>query len=479
MKVVLFHSRGYHLNLESRRINSLACVMPPIGLLSIAAVLRNVGIDVVVLDGALFADVTNNVWAQKISELKPDYVGFTATTAAFNDVCDVCVKLKELNPTIFTVFGGVHASHMSQELIANYQAIDFVIEGEGEQAFLDLICGVKKETIEGLFFRLNKTTVRNKPRTTLVNLDDLPFPAYDLLEGFPKKYVMPLFSYKRFPGVNIVSSRGCIYKCSYCDRSVFGNSFRFNSPAYTIDLMKWLYKDYGVRHFNFYDDLFTLNRQRVVEFCDKLKKSNLKINYNCIVRIGHINRELIKALKKSGCWLISVGIETAEQDLLIKHKNGLSLDKIKSDINLLHDSGLWVKGLFMIGFPGETEDAIIKTRKFALSLPLKEANLTAFTPFGGAPITKDIDKYGVFNGVSDDMDCMNFVFVPKEIKEKKILERNYGLFYKEFYQRLFMFKRVYPRLLLESSHSFYRILKNLGTFIHFANKITGSKITGA
>ena len=472
MKVLLFYSRGYRHVAGKHRINSLACVMPPIGLLSIAAVLRKAGIDVIMLDGALLHNVNNEKWTKKIIDINPDFLGVTATTAAFNDVNDLCEKIKLANDRIKIVLGGVHASCHYRKIIANYPSFDYVVAGEGEQAFLEIIKGVNLETIEGLSYHLNGEIVINKKRTSLMDLDDLPFPAYDLLPGFPNKYLMPLFNYKRFPGVNIISSRGCIYKCSYCDRSVYGSSFRFNSPKYTVELIKWLYFNYGVRHFNFYDDLFTLNRQRVIEFCGLLKKLNLKLSYNCIVRFGHIDKELIRILKESGCWLVSVGIETAEQDLLDRHKGGkLTIGEIRSGVKMLHDAGLWVKGLFMIGLPGETEEAIIRTRKFALSLPLKEANITAFTPFGGAPITKNINDYGSFDPNEDKMDCMNFVFIPKEIKDKQTLEYHYGRFYKEFYQRFYMFIKVYPRLLFESPHSFYRLLMNLPRFLRFVNKM--------
>lgn len=467
MKAVLFYPRGYKLIKNEKKINSVACVMPPIGLLSIAAVLRDAGVDVVVLDGALDSRRTNEEWVVVIAKHKPDFVGFSVTTPAFADAYDLCSKLKQKLTNIKTVFGGVHVSYKPERFIDRYEYIDYVIAGEGEQACLDLMQEKSLESIEGLTYRVTNKTVKNKTRTTVFALDDLPIPAYDLLEGFPRKYVMPLFSYKKSPGVNIVSSRGCVYKCSFCDRSVFGSSFRYNSPKYTINMMKRLYDEHGIKHFNFYDDLFTLNRTRVIEFCRLLKESKLKVSYNCIVRIGHIDVELIKILKDSGCWMVSVGIESSDQDLLNEHKDGLSLNKVREDIVLINSLGIWVKGLFMIGFPGETEESIIKTRKFALSLPLKEANLTAFTPFPGAPITQEIDKFGEFERCDDKMDCMNFVFVPDGVGDKKILEYNYGQFYKKFYTRLFMFLHVYPKLLFQSPHSFYRLFRNLFTFVNF------------
>lgn len=172
--------------------------------------------------------------------------------------------------------------------------------------------------------------------------------------------------------------------------------------------------------------------------------------------------------------MVSVGIESGDQELLDTHKDGLSIDAIRRDINLLHENGLWVKGLFMMGFPGETESGIVKTREFALSLPLKDANITAFTPFPGAPISAHINELGAFDNDWSKMDCVNFVFVSNEIKDPEILQRNYGLFYKEFYNRPFMRKTVYPKMLWQSTHSMYRIIKNSARFMKFTRSLEKS-----
>jgi anaerobic magnesium-protoporphyrin IX monomethyl ester cyclase len=471
MVIVLFYPRGYKFDRSRPHINSIACVMPPIGLASIAAVLRKAGHDVTVFDGALQPSISNQEWAKKICAIKPDLVGFSATTSAFQDAYDVCARVKHIIPQCKAAFGGVHVSWGKGELLKQFKNIDYIIAGEGEIAFRSIADGEPPSTYDRVYYRNGKDVCHGKNETPVCQLDELPFPAYDLLKGFPNKYLMPLFSYPRHPGANIISSRGCVYQCSYCDRSVFGKSFRWNSPEYTFQQMLWLKRDFGVRHVNFYDDLFTLNRARVAELCERLATSKLKMSFNCIVRIGHIDKELIKLLKKGGCWMVSVGIESGDQALLDTHKDGLSLDAIRRDIKLLHDSGLWVKGLFMMGFPGETESGIIKTREFALSLPLKDANVTAFTPFPGAPISQEIERLGAFNNNWSKLDCVNFVFVSKEIKDISILKKHYALFYEKFYSRPYMRKEVYPKMLFQSTHSLYRLVKNSARFLDFTRSL--------
>lgn len=470
MKIVLFHPRGYEFVPGKRAINAIACVMPPIGLASIAAVLEKAGHTVDIIDGALDAHLSNSELAQQILENQPDFVGFSAVTVAFNDAYDVCQKIKGANASVKTVFGGVHASWGKGELLAKFDAIDFIIAGEGEYAFLALIDG--EELPATVYYRQGNQIIQGSGPIEPCIMDNLPFPAYHLLKGFPKRYLMPLFGYPKHPGANIISSRGCVYRCSYCDRSVFGKSFRWNSPEYTFQQIEMLYRDFGVRHINFYDDLFTLNRSRVETLCDRLHSSKLPITFNCIVRVGHIDPDLIKILKRGGCWMVSVGIESGDQMILDSHKEGLSIETIRRDVELLHKSKLWVKGLFMMGFPGETEEAIIKTRKFACSLPLKDANLTAFTPFPGAPITKDIDTMGENDDDWSKMDCVNFVFTPETVRSRDILEYHYKLFFREFYNRPFMRKTVYPAMLLQSSHSFIRLIRNAFDFIKYLRTLS-------
>ena len=466
MNIVLFNPRGFVLDPKSRRLHHIACVMPPIGLASIAAVLRNAGHSVTIFDAALDNDVTNGEWVRRILSHQPDIVGFSAVTSAFLDACEVARLVKRKNDKTAVVFGGVHVSWGKGRILEQFPEIDFVIAGEGEYSMLKLANGVPHSEIEGLYFR-NGAAIEHGLGPAMCDMDNLPYPAYDLLDGFPKRYLMPLFSYPRHPGANIISSRGCVYQCSYCDRSVFGKGFRFNSPEYTFGLISYLAKDFGVRHVNFYDDLFTLNRERVARLCGLLMQSKQRTSFNCIVRLGHIDDELVRLLKNAGCFMVNVGIESGEQAILDRHKSGLTLEVIRRDIEKLVAGGLYVKGLFMMGFPGENEASIIKTRDFALSLPLKDGNITAFTPFPGAPITADIRSLGDFDDDWRKMDCEHFVFVPKEIASRETLEHHYREFIKGFYQRKYM-RKIYRRMLFECPHSYFRLIKNGAAFVSYA-----------
>ncbi len=470
MRILLFCPRGFIDTSSGKHVFSLAAALPPLGLASIAAVLRQAGHDVSLWDGALRPSVTNAQWAQRIAAYKPDFACFSAVTSAFDDAHDVCRRVKELQDSIRTVFGGAHVSWGREQILARFQAVDYVVAGEGEFSLLKLVEGRPPETIEGLYYRDGPVVRNGPPQEPQCSMDDLPFPAYDMLDGFPGAYRLPLFNYRRHPGASVISSRGCVYRCSYCDRSVFRRSFRHNSPEYTFELVQWLRRDFGIRHVIFYDDLFTLDRNRVARLCGLLRSSRPGLGFNCIVRVGHIDKELVGELKSAGCWMVNVGIESGDQDMLDIHKEGLALDMIRRDIELLHNAGLWVKGLFMVGFPGETEQSIRATIDFACSLPLKDANVTAFTPFPGAPVFKGIESLGAFENDWSRMDCVNFVFVPKEIGSRQALERYYAEFIRRFYRRPFA-RRAYRRMFLESPHSYWRLLRHAAAFLGYASSL--------
>jgi radical SAM superfamily enzyme YgiQ (UPF0313 family) len=441
--------------------------MAPVGILSLAAVLRQNGHEVRLIDAGMQWKVLNDEWVKRIAAWKPDLAGFSATTSSFMDAVRVARGVKQTDPGIKTVVGGVHASWGKGPLLEKYPEFDYLIDGEGEDALTRLASGESPKSIEGLFYQSAQGVKNGPERLNLLAMDELPFPAYDLLEGFPKEFPLPLFSYPRYPAATVISSRGCVYRCEYCDRSVFHKSFRWNSPEYTMEHIGKLSRDFGVKHINFYDDLFTLNRDRVARLCGLLRDSGRKVTFNCIVRIGHIDRDLIDELKSAGCWMVNVGIESGDQAILDAQKEGLSLADISRDVNFLHDSGLWVKGLFMMGFPGETVGGIAKTREFAKSLPLKDANCTAFTPYPGAPIYQRIRELGTFDEDWEKMDCMRFVFVPNEIGSREILEENYNRFFREFYNRPFM-RGVWRKMMVQSPHSYWRFLKDAPRFVGYA-----------
>lgn len=439
--------------------------LAPIGILSIAAYLLEKTHQVEVYDcrGAVSRVGSDDVLS-RVRSFKPDLVGFTAVTSSFLNAYRLTEEIKNTDPRIATVFGGVHVSALRGKILESYPAIDFLVTGEGEQAMAELAAGARPATIQGLVYREGSEIRDNGLRTDLCALDSLPFPAYHKLEGFPGKYAAALFNYPRAPSATVISSRGCPYQCSYCDRSVYRRSFRYNSPEYLYDHMAFLKKEFNIRHVSFYDDLFTFNRERIEKFCGLLRAKPLKMTFNCAVRVGHIDDELLRMLKASGCWMVSLGIESGAPEILARHKTRVDFNEMKTTVQRIQKAGIRAKGLFMMGLPGETEETVEMTTDFINGLDLDDMNMTKFTPFPGSPIYQTIHDEGIFEEKWELMNCLNFVFVPKGIESKERLDDLYKQFIKQFYTGRNWTRKIVP-LMFKSPDSAKRLFKNLPAFL--------------
>lgn len=469
MKVLFVHPYGSNFLPGRQDITTIFNLMPPLGIMSIAAVLEQNGIAVEIID--CYADpAPPEAVVENILTKQPDIVGFSCTTSSFTEGYRVAELIKQRRPDIFTVVGGAHACTIGAPLLDSFPAIDYLVIGEGEQTMLELAqSGCRNvEEIPGIACRKNGVGTLTVQRELIADLDCLPFPAYHLLPEFPKRYTLPLFSFPTAPNTSIISSRGCPYSCSYCDRSVFARGFRFNSPEYIIEHVAMLNRTYGIRHVFFYDDLFTFDRQRVKRFCELKKQKQLRVTYNCIARLEHVDQELLTLLKDSGCWQVNFGIESGDPDVVRKHRKFFGLDEVGRKLQMVKEAGMRVKGLFMIGLPGEDEAAIRRTIEYALSLPLEEINVTKFTPFPGAPVYKTIREQGEFDENWPLMNCMNFVFVPHGMTKAQ-LEKLYDEFIRRFYHRT----RIhwgYTRMLWRSPRSILKFLRHLPEILAFEIK---------
>jgi anaerobic magnesium-protoporphyrin IX monomethyl ester cyclase len=465
LQIVLVHPAGSNWVPGKKDVSAVANRMAPLGLLSIAAYLEQQGHQVAIEDCLGPAALSGtHATAQRILSHQPELVGFSATTSGFLDGYDIASHIKSLRPQTRIVFGGVHISALGGGLLERFEHIDYLCLGEGELTMTGLAQGQNPKEISGLAWRDNGRVITNPAREHIEDLDSLPFPAYEKLAGFPKGYHLPLFSYIQTPGATMVTSRGCPYQCSYCDRSVFKRGFRYNSAEYIYAHMQHLRTRFGIRHINIYDDLFTLNRNRIAQLCDRLIAHPLGIHFNCAVRVGHADDDLLGMLKTAGCLMVSVGIESAEPELLEVHKPGVYLEEVRDTIQRIQSAGLRAKGLFMMGLPGETQASIQKTSDFVISLGLDDMNMAKFTPFHGAPVWQTITEHGTLNEDWRQMNCLNFVFIPNSIESKEALDQLYNTHVKRFYSDPQWRKRFRKRI-WQHRKSLWYLLRHLPDFL--------------
>jgi len=464
VKILLINPFGSNWIEGLRDDTERAVRLAPMGILFLASYLIKNGFDVDIHNCRAGQRGTAELM-NRVSSLKPDMIGFTATTSGFMDAYRKVTEIRKVMPEVKIVFGGVHVSALREKILESFPLIDFLVTGEGEMAMTDLAGGKDPRTIQGVISRDGDNICSGGFRTELCELDDLPFPAYQKLEGFPKYFEPPLFNYPRSPSATIISSRGCPYQCSYCDRSVFRRSFRYNSAEYLYEQMRLLRKDFKIRHIFFYDDLFTFNRKRVEEFCGLLRKKPLHMTFNCAVRVGHADDELLQTLKASGGWMVSIGMESGDQELLDRHKAKVTLHQIRDTVRRIQKNNMRAKGLFMMGLPGETEQTIQRTADFIEELGLDDMNMTKFTPFPGSPAYQTIHEEGTFEENWELMNCLNFVFVPKGMESKEKMERLYNQSIKRFYTGKNWIRKFGP-LMFKCPDSTFRIIKNLPTFLN-------------
>ena len=467
-KLLLIHPLGYKSEQAKRDISRKANIMPPLGLASIAAYLEVRGISVDIIDCYAYPNYLRHVLDYLKTE-KPAVIGFSCTTSSFLDAINIAKQAKEVLPGLKTVFGGPHVSALREKVLEKFPEVDFAIVGEGEQTLAELIVehGNNPDTIMGVVSRTRSGDICFPGyRDQQLELDTLPFPAYEKLAGFPAAYQLPIFNYPRTPNTSCISSRGCPYACSYCDRSVFRRSFRYNSAEYLHEHIFYLRERFGIRHINFYDDQFTFNRERVEKFCNRMITNSPGMTFNCAARAEHIDLELLRLMKEAGCWMISLGIESGDEELLTQHRQNANLDMLAGKIRLIKKAGIRVKGLLMMGLPGESEQSIKRSMKYVFSLPIDDINLAKFTPFPGSPLYQKIHDLGTFNEDWEKMDCMQFLFIPHGMTKDRLEE-----LFIDYYRAHFRQPRIllgYLAMLWKSPDSWIRFMKDFGHFISFA-----------
>ncbi len=471
-KILLIHPLGYSSKKAKTDVSRMANIVPPLGLASIAAFLDQEKIENDIIDCYANPD-SDALILEYVRTQKPNFIGFSCTTSSFFDGVRIAKIAKAILPTLKIVFGGVHVSSLKEAILQECDIIDYCVIGEGEQTLKELLCSEvdRLSEVKNIVFRkTDGTVVFTGLRKKQMDLDTLPFPAYHKLAGYPESYKLPIFNYPKAPNASCISSRGCPYSCSYCDRSVFQKSFRYNSAQYLYDHLKYLKDTFGIKHIIFYDDQFTFHRKRVEEFTSLMIDNQLDMTFNCAARAEHLDFELLKQMKAAGCWMISLGIETGDPDLLAQHRQNPDLEMMRDKIDLIKKAGIRVKGLLMMGLPGETEESIRRSQQYVYSLPIDDFNLAKFTPFPGSPIYKEIkeqgSELGTFNEDWEKMDCMQFLFIPKGITKER-MDFLFIDFYRSHFKR-FKVLMGYVSMIWKSPDSWKRFMKDATGFIKFA-----------
>lgn len=368
--------------------SSLQRMLPPLGILSIASVLEQAGFEVHVVD--LHAEqLTPDEFREILRKLRPRFVGITVLSAHFvpaNHVASIC---KEEIPDVKVYAGGVHAESCPEQMLRN-PCIDAVGRGDGETVMLDLVREVPYPDVAGLSYRDNGRVVHNALAPEAADLDDYPFPAYHLIDF--DNYFPPSGSYRDLPAINVLMTRGCPGRCTFCNSA--NTRLRSRSVEKMVELIKMLRYEHGIRQLYFYDDTFTANPKTVREFCLAMIRDQVDVKWICYVRGDMFRDELAALMAKSGCHQVLMGIESGSAKLMKDAGKPIKKERYLEAVRTAHRHGIEVRGSFIIGHREETQETLQETVDFAKEMELDLFQLSIMTPYPGTQLYQEAKQKG-------------------------------------------------------------------------------------
>jgi anaerobic magnesium-protoporphyrin IX monomethyl ester cyclase len=411
---------------------------------------------------------------ERISDYSPDLVGITCLySTQYPFVRRICQLIKEFSSEVITVTGGYHPTFLARECLEKEGSIDFIVLGEGEYTLQDLLrhieLGKDFTQVKGIAFRQGDKSQINPKPNYIKNLDELPFPARNLLpmeKYFSINIPMGVTS-KHRRSTSILTSRGCTAKCIFCPSPNFwGHHFRARSAENVLKEMELLIKDYQIRQIQFHDDNLILDKERATEIFQGMIDRKLKLQWNTPngIALWKLDEQLLKLMKTSGCYELTLAIESGDQEVLSKIvKKPLNLERVKKLTRIIKKLGIETNSFFIVGFPGETKEQIRRTFEFAKKLKLDCYYFFIANPNPGSRLYEICKEKGYlrdeFELETIDYFKSNYEtpeFTSQELEKlrnREYVKFNLGLIYRNpivFFKRYFHIITTNPRGLYRS-----------------------------
>jgi anaerobic magnesium-protoporphyrin IX monomethyl ester cyclase len=357
-------------------------LFPPLGVLYLAAALTGLsGVEVSVIDAQAEGLTADDV-ARRVARDGHDVVGVTALTFTLVDAMDVAMAVKAARPGTAVIAGGPHP-HLFPEATLGLGPFDAVCRGEGELSFRALIAGwprTKDSPPPGIWWRGGK---KGEPEVApyVEALDGLPFPARRLSRV--ELYHSVLSGLR--PITTMMSSRGCPFGCVFCDRPHLGKRFRPRGAENVVDEMEEV-AGLGVKEIVFYDDTFTVDRERVRAIAELVLERGLKIAWDVRARVSDLAAEDYKLCRRAGMSRVHFGVESGDPELLKSLRKGITIEQARAAFLAAREAGLETLAYFMAGLPGETRETMQRTLELAIELSPDYAHFSVLIPFPGTPV---------------------------------------------------------------------------------------------
>ena len=419
------------LNPPARKPEYQSIVVPPLGLLYVATHLKRAGYDVKIKDA--FAEGMDwNDFTAYIKGQKPDVTGISG----MSPVIDTTFKaIKIARPhTRHIILGGPHASLYRHLIFEQCPEIDYGVIGEGEETSLALIKALENgNTVEGIAGVVSRN-IRNDDRTLISDIKTLHHPDRSLICN--QLYRYPLLKHRHV--TTVMTSRGCPYGCAFCDKSIFGSEWRSRSVDSVLDELDLIINAHHIQSIIFYDDLFTVNKDRVIGICEGILRKGYKISWKCEGRVNLVDLDVMKLMKRAGCQIIAYGVESANQAGLDYLNKKTTVEQTIRAFDLTRKAGIQTIAYFILGIPTETFEDELKTIDLAKSIKATYAQFSILSPYYGTKVYDDAMKKGWYAEVNAhnpmDKDLKRPVILSDNWDEQK-LQRILKVAHREFYLR--------------------------------------------
>ncbi len=355
-------------------------IFPSLSLLYVAGILEHAGCEVLFID-AHAEGLSIEETTARLQAFDPAFIGYTITTYLFFQTLDWIKAIKNIVP-VPTIVGGVHLSIYPTETL-HHAAIDYAVTGEAEISLPELLHTLRRggdlRDVRGVAFRVGGPVAEGgqvvvNAAADTVDVDDAPMPARHLIDNT----IYHSFISKRKNFSVTITSRGCPYKCIFCEQG--SKAFRARSPIKVVDELELANKEFDIQELDFFDSSFTIRKQRVIDICEEIKRRKLDITWAARTRVDCITPDVLKAMRSAGCSRIYYGIESGNREILRVLKKSTSLDQIKQVVSDTRSAGIDTFGYFMVGNPYETPTTIRQTIRLALDLDLDYAQFSKVTP---------------------------------------------------------------------------------------------------
>lgn len=358
----------------------------PLNLALLASFIREKGgYDCSIVDFEITEVSSPKDMAERVLQSSPRYVCITTLTPRYPTVVRMAEEIKRSAPSVTIIVGGPHVTGAPQ--YALYDPISYGIIGEGEEALLELLEALDAssniEGIQNLIYRHREEIIVNSPRPFIKDLDELPFPAWDLMSI--EEYIDPAY----FEGSHlaIFSERGCPYDCSFCASYVtWKGKLRSRSVDNVVDEIRHIVKVLGIKNLMFWDDTFAANRKRAIDICNRIIKEKLDISYTVQIRADSVTEDLALALRDSGCAFAAIGVESGNDIMLTRIGKKETKAQVENSVSILNKVGLPIIASYIIGLPGDTHETIKETLDFAFKLDADQSKFMILAPFPGTRV---------------------------------------------------------------------------------------------